>query len=41
MLDNTTLSLRPGRVEEFVMNIFEDLEQQGIIPILVEEYAQL
>ena len=39
MLDTLNLSLRPGRIESFIMGIFDKLEKQGIIPVLVEEYA--
>lgn len=40
MRADRTLSLRPGRVEEFIMGIFDNLERQGVIPVLVEEYAE-
>ena len=40
MLDNNSnLSIRPGRVEDFILEMFDKLEEEGIIPLLVEDYA--
>ena len=40
MLDNNSnLSIRPGRVEDFILQMFDKLEEEGIIPLLVEDYA--
>ena len=40
MLDNNSnLSIRPGRVEDFILQMFDKLEEDGIIPLLVEDYA--
>ena len=41
MLDTRNFSLRPGRVEAFVVGIFDKLKKQGVIPVLVEQYATL
>ena len=40
MLDNNgNLSIRPGRVEDFILEMFDKLEEEGILPLLVEDYA--